>query len=126
MTSSDREILIEVAGEVKELRRDMNDTRERLGKLEQRVGVLEERTSLMHDSILVQSTQVDMLIWAVGIGFGLLAVMIAFVGVFMPLFLSRREKPEHKPDIKPEASITPSEILRMIHSELEMHSAKMR
>ena len=98
MTSSDREILIAIQGEIHELRMIVAEQDKRLTRLETAQNEQGKALVLMHEELSVQGNSIEMLSREIGFGFGGLAVIIAFVGVFVPMYLTRHKEESSQPN----------------------------
>lgn len=95
MTSNDRDILLEINGRLIKIESRLDGIESRVGNLESGV------TALAHQQELI-ANRLDMGIWFAGLCFGVLALVIAFVGIFAPKFweyFSRKTKPAPEVDI---------------------------
>lgn len=93
MESTDREILLEIVREQKE-------QGIRIRRVEERIAVLEEGQARIRGDITAMDRRLaivetrlddltrmqDMTLWAIGLAFAALAVIVAFVGVYAPKF----------------------------------------
>ncbi len=81
MTSSDREILISINNEI----HSINTRLEKLERTQQehnnRLSKIEDAAIVIHDQQLIQSSRQEMLIWCVGIGFALMAVVVTLLSI---------------------------------------------
>ena len=69
----------------------------RMEKLESRMDKLESRMTVLEHQQEITNSRLDMGIWFAGLCFGVLALVIAFVGIFAPKFWEHRENHESTP-----------------------------
>lgn len=114
MTSSDRDILIDIQSRLGKIELRLDGAEQQLAGLNSRVSVLEQNYLIMHEDIRVHNTRLEMGIWFTGICFAVLALVIAFVGMLAPKFWERfvsKGKPQPAPTPAPApAPITPTVI----------------
>ncbi|MBQ4432480.1 MAG: hypothetical protein II877_13330 [Synergistaceae bacterium] len=77
MTSTDREILIEISGRLVRIE-------QRLDRVETGQGVLQANQVELSHRLDVIEARFDMLLWAVTLGMGLLAVLVTYMGLRQP------------------------------------------
>lgn len=92
----------------------------RMDKLESRMGRLENRmTSLEHQQDITNS-RLDMGIWSAGICFGVLALVIAFVGVFAPKFWEHMTRKEHLPSPQTDIDILADRVAELLSQRYDL------
>ena len=93
MTSTDREILLEINGRLMRLET-------RVGKIESRVERVESGFIHMDKRLSVIEGKFDVMLWAIALGFALLSVLVTYMGI---------RQPKEKPDVKIQPEIIPSQ-----------------
>ncbi len=94
MTSTDREILIEINGRLMRLET-------RVGKIELRMERVESGIIQMDKRLSVIEGKFDVMLWAIALGFALLSVLVTYMGI---------RQPKEKPDVKIQPEIPPSQM----------------
>ena len=97
MTSSDREILLQINGRLDHIGLRLDSLEGRVSSIEARVGKIEERMTVLEHNQDITNSRLGMGLWFTGICFGVLALVIAFVGIFAPKFWDFMTRKEHKP-----------------------------
>ena len=77
----------------------------RMDKLESRMDTLESRMTVLEHQQDITNSRIELSMWFTGICFGVLALVIAFVGIFAPKLLERRDKPENTPAPAPAPTV---------------------
>lgn len=125
MVSSDRVIIIEIDGKTyrlnesghgfqQEVLNRLDGIESRLGALESRVGAVERELGYVrHDQANLQTS----VYW----GLAVIGIFLAAIAV-LPSWSRKQEKPDT--EVKPDPSITPSEILRMINAAMDARLPK--
>lgn len=91
----------------------------RFDGLESRMGRLENRMTALEHQQDITNSRLDMGIWSAGICFAVLALVIAFVGIFAPKFwefFSRKTKPAPEIDIDDIAD----KVIQILSSRYEL------
>lgn len=115
MRSSDTEILLEINGRLERIEHRLDSLDERVTRLEAQTLVTEQNISVLHDTLLVQGAKLDMLLWAFGIGFAVLA----FIAAVVPVWLREKPGASSHPSL-----LSFSEIREMIVWEITRYHAK--
>lgn len=102
MQSSDREILLDIQGQLVKIDTRLNVLESRMEHLEQRLDMLEKRF--------------DDLTGYIGNWFTILAIFVAVVGVIAPLIFSRKDSPT--------TGLSVSDIRELIRLDREAHDSK--
>ncbi len=109
MQSTDREILLEISGRLMRIERRQDSADNRLSAIESRLDKIEQRQEILATEItelkIVQAEMRGTLstgLWGGAVGFGILAAVITFASIYVPLLLRKsgsESKPEKSPDV---------------------------
>ena len=113
MQSTDREILLEINGRLIRLESRMDKLESRMDKLESRMDKLESRMEILTEgqnalrvSHAEMRGEMNILLWAGGICFAVLAALITFVGIYVPMIIKKSaETPAVIPSVTPTVSL---------------------
>ena len=98
MVSTDRELLLEINGRLERIELRLGSLEGRVSSIETRAGKLEEHMTVLEHNQDITNSRLEMSLWFTGICFGVLALVIAFVGMLAPKFWEHSAKKESKPE----------------------------
>ena len=109
MESSDRELLIEINGRLLSIEAEQARQANEISAARNEIREMREGQRILSVQVDALQTSVYWVLAAIGIFLAAIAVL--------PTWNRKQEKPA--PEVKPETSITPSEILRMINAAMD-------
>ena len=111
MTSTDREILLEINGRIMRMESRLENVESRLERVESGLAQTNERLSVLEGKF-------DIALWSGGICFAVIAAMIAFASIYVPMLLRKPEAESKSPEIYPTITLDAVErIAAMIRGQ---------
>lgn len=98
----------------------MEKLESRMDGLESRMDKLESRMTVLEHQQEITNSRLDMGIWFAGLCFGVLALVIAFVGLFAPKFWEHMTRRDSRPQTQPNISELAEEVIAVIKSRYEL------
>ena len=118
MTSTDREILLEINGRIMRMESRLENVESRVEGIERRLDIQGTKLEDLQTSVYCVEGKFDIALWSGGICFAVIAAMITFASIYVPMLLRKPEAESKSPEIYPTITLDAVErIAAMIRGQ---------